>query len=174
MASVAADNKVRHTISLPMCLIVACCLCNRFMQAFCSGDANHLLHPSTISAMLTSQTHLVASAATGSGLPRPPIEWIPGVLALRQRLGLHVQEVMAHNDTPPSCWGLGFRLNHAERRFGELSPSTLFGHHGATGCMMWGHAASGVSCAVLSNLPELCYSLEFNKLSDLVCSALEI
>ena len=69
----------------------------------------------------------------------------------------------------------GFRLSHAERRFGELiSPPTLFGHHGATGCVMWGRATSGVSCAMLSNLPELCYSLEFNKLSDLVCSALEI
>ena len=95
-------------------------------------------------------------------------------MALRQGLGLHVQEVAAHNDTPPSCWGLGFRLNHADRKFGLTSPPHLFGHHGATGCVMFGHAASGVSCVVLSNMPHLCESEEFNRLADLVCVSLEI
>ncbi len=43
--------------------------------------------------------------------------------------------------------------------------------HGASGAMAWADPRSGLSAAVLTTEPSLCYSDEFNEICDLlVCS----
>ena len=54
---------------------------------------------------------------------------------------------------------------------GPRSPADRFGHHGASGCMAWADAQSGVTLVVLSTEGSLCYSPEYNELSDLVSAA---
>ena len=97
----------------------------------------------------------------------------------------------------PSCWGLGWRVNHpgTELKFGAKEGLT-YGHHGvslpalscpllgrmdpaeagaderafgsaqAVGAMIWIEPESGVSLCVASPEPDMCYSEEFNLLSD--------
>ena len=72
------------------------------------------------------------------------------------------------------CWGLGWRINAegSTRVFGTKSQSNqTFGAHGSSGCMAWADPVSGVACVVLTPEPDLCYSTEFNILSDIVGSA---
>jgi hypothetical protein len=54
---------------------------------------------------------------------------------------------------------------------GPRSPADRFGHHGASGCMAWADPQSGVTLVVLSTEGSLCYSPEYNELSDLVSAA---
>ena len=90
-----------------------------------------------------------------------------------------------HDGSPASAWGLGFRLQHKELKFGFGSgaavpePSTtssveaeglIFGHHGASGAMAWADPQSGLSVAVLTTEPDMCYSAEFNTLCDIIVS----
>ena len=67
------------------------------------------------------------------------------------------------------CWGLGWRINAAGSAnvLGTVS-STAFGAHGSSGCMAWADPESGLVCVVLTPEPDLCYSAEFNALSDLL------
>jgi CubicO group peptidase (beta-lactamase class C family) len=75
------------------------------------------------------------------------------------------------DDKPASHWGLSLRLNDGERKFGLHTPRTVFGHHGGAGAMVWADPASGVSFACLTTEPTMCYSSEFNELSDLAYQA---
>ena len=70
-------------------------------------------------------------------------------------------------------WGLGWRINAegSTRVFGTQSQgSQTFGAHGSSGCMAWADPESGMVCVVLTPEPDLCYSTEFNVLSDLLGS----
>ena len=113
--------------------------------------------------MTSSQTHVGQWAHGGA----PPAD-LPG-LTLEGR-----EEEAKASGQPwglwPDAWGLGWRRNQAEKHFGSSNGSELYGHHGATGAMMWCDPTSGVSCAVLTSQPSLCYSDEFNTISDLVLS----
>ena len=59
----------------------------------------------------------------------------------------------------PSCWGLGWRVNHGgtELKLGTgAGPSAAtFGHHGAVGAMIWCDPSSGLSLAVASPEPDV-------------------
>ena len=125
---------------------------SRFYQAMLRGgelDGARILQPETARQMTRSQTH------GEHALPSLPRDRQTGLI---------------FGDEPSSSWGLGFRINEAELKFGETA-SAAFGHHGASGCMVWADPASGLSCAVLTTEPSLCYSDEFNRLSALVVAA---
>ena len=105
--------------------------------------------------------------------------------------GVREREIWGGKD--PSCWGLGWRVNHpgTELKFGTKEGLT-YGHHGvslpapscpcldawiprkltsarfgqAVGAMIWIEPESGVSLCVASPEPDMCYSEEFNLLSD--------
>jgi CubicO group peptidase (beta-lactamase class C family) len=70
--------------------------------------------------------------------------------------------------TPSSQWGLGFRLNRGVKKFGEAGAENTFGHHGGAGAMSWADPESGTSFVCLTTEPTMCYSAEFNELSDIV------
>jgi len=64
-------------------------------------------------------------------------------------------------------WGLGWRLNNPP------SPSLrTFGHHGATGTMVWADPETGLSCAVFTTKPSFCESDALRQCSDLVMEAM--
>lgn len=116
-------------------------------------------------------------------------------------LPAEVREERIYNGGPPSCWGLGWRVNHpgarhiiniiltqriapcsgtpdllslhcsvcyagTELKFGEANAGQIYGHHGAVGAMIWCDPVSGVSMSVATPEPDMCYSDEFNLLSD--------
>lgn len=147
---------------------------NRFCQLFVNGGVDvpsgtRLLSSATVELMTTPQTHL---GNWMNGFPQPPA--LTGRSAGREgsstqgrrKLRLSNGELAA--DRWPDAWGLGWRLNQAQKQFGTETPEHLFGHHGATGAMMWCDAKTGISCAVLTTQPALCYSHEFNVISNLV------
>lgn len=122
------------------------------LAVFCQSILGHeaipsLLSTSTVDTMTSPQTHGEA----------PAIDSLPE----------HAREVEIYNGKPPSCWGLGWRVNHpgTELKFG-LNAGRTFGHHGAVGAMIWCDPDTGVSLCVASPEPDMCYSSEFNKLSD--------
>lgn len=53
-----------------------------------------------------------------------------------------------------------------ELKFGEANAGQIYGHHGAVGAMIWCDPVSGVSMSVATPEPDMCYSDEFNLLSD--------
>jgi beta-lactamase class C len=58
--------------------------------------------------------------------------------------------------TPPLAaveWGIGWEVKGTKRphRSGELTSAATYGHAGATGTMVWGCPATGVSCVLLTN-----------------------
>ena len=59
-------------------------------------------------------------------------------------------------DAPPSHWGLSFRLNAGDRKFGPAGRPVVFGHHGGAGAMVWADPVSGVSFACLTTEPTMC------------------
>lgn len=135
---------------------------NRFCQVFVNGGVDRpsgarLLSEHTVELMTTPHTHI---GNWREGSPRPPAVLRPRVT------GLAVGE--RASSRWPDAWGLGWRINQAQKQFGADNPEGLFGHHGATGAIMWCDAKSGLSCAVLTTRPGLCYSNEFNAISDLV------
>lgn len=72
------------------------------------------------------------------------------------------------SSTSSSHWGLGFRLNRGDKKFGEAGEEKTFGHHGGAGAMSWADPESGISFVCLTTEPTMCYSSEFNELSDIV------
>jgi CubicO group peptidase (beta-lactamase class C family) len=52
-------------------------------------------------------------------------------------------------------WGLGWALGRSRvwNAFGDLLPSTIFGHVGATGTLAWADPGSKLSCVILTNRP---------------------
>lgn len=71
-------------------------------------------------------------------------------------------------DAPASHWGLGFRLNRGDRKFGSSGKDVVFGHHGGAGAMAWTDPVTGGSFVCVTTEPTMCYSEEFNELSDMV------
>lgn len=142
---------------------------NRFCQLFVNGGVDslsgiRLLSAATVGLMTTPQTHVGQWTA---GAPPPPA--LPGLTPEgREATRGTLPSEDAAGDLWPDAWGLGWRMNQAQKQFGTENPERLFGHHGATGAMMWCDAESGVSCAILTSQPSLCYSAEFNEISDLV------
>ena len=67
------------------------------------------------------------------------------------------------------AWGLGWRVNHATGvPVLGTTAGGAFGAHGSTGCMAWADPRSGLCVVLLTPEPDLCYSAEFNHLSDLL------
>ena len=87
-------------------------------------------------------------------------------------------EVLASGEiwggAPASHWGLGFRLNGGDRKFGTSAAagSRVFGHHGGAGAFVAADPVTGASWSMLTTEPTMCYSAEFNAFSDLVLAAL--
>jgi beta-lactamase class C len=50
-------------------------------------------------------------------------------------------------------WGIGWEIRGTKRphRFGELTSEAAFGHHGATGAMVWADPAADLACLLLTN-----------------------
>ena len=124
----------------------------RFMEAFllCKSHGTARqgfpLSPETVALMTQSHTGNATAAA--------------------ERAGVEILD--------DGSWGLGWRINSegSTRVFGIQSQSSqTFGAHGSSGCMVWADPESGMVCVVLTPEPDLCYSTEFNVLSDLLGSA---
>ena len=119
-----------------------------FYQAMLGGASQltreRILLPATEHLMCQSFTHRKQSAV--------PVEKQVGLI---------------YGEKPSSSWGLGFRINEAELKFGVQS-SRAFGHHGASGAIAWADPMTGLSMVCFSTEPSLCYSEEFNQLSALV------
>eukprot|EP01046_Picozoa_sp_COSAG06_P005365 COSAG06_NODE_238_length_19422_cov_16.417741_27_plen_95_part_00 len=60
-----------------------------------------------------------------------------------------------------------------ELKFGETNAGQIYGHHGAVGAMIWCDPVSGVSLSVATPEPDMCYSDEFNLLSDRLMAGLK-
>eukprot|EP01050_Picozoa_sp_SAG11_P014345 SAG11_NODE_1757_length_4306_cov_6.485619_2_plen_174_part_00 len=125
-----------------------------FLQCVLGGGAALGLSAETCSLMTTPHTH--GPDAT---------------VALPES----IRREAAWGGKPPSCWGLGWRANEdgAEKKFGENTSSQIFGHHGAVGTMVWADPVSGLTVAAFTPEPDMCYSAEFNTLSDLIYAALD-
>ena len=124
-------------------------------RAFAAGPASapdtrpRLLSPVLRSLMVQPHTH-------GPGATIP--------------LSQAVRFTSAWEDSPPSCWGLGLRVNAdgTEKQLGRHTPEVTYGAHGSSGVVAFAEPRSGVACAFCTPTPSKCYSEEFNKLADLV------
>ena len=122
-----------------------------FYQAMLGGASQHTRER----ILLSSTAHTMCQSFTHGERSTVPLEKQNGLI---------------YDEKPSSSWGLGFRINQAELKFG-VKPSSAFGHHGASGAIAWADPMSGLSMVCFSTEPSLCYSDEFNELSAIVAQA---
>ena len=128
----------------------------KLMQALLSGGGG-ILAEQTVQEMTRSHTHG----------PDASIRTLPS----------QVRQGPIWDGLAPISFGLSFRTNgawappEAERSFGERNGRQLFGHHGGSGCQMWGDPRTGVSFVMLTTEPTMCKSPEFGELSELALEA---
>ncbi len=84
-------------------------------------------------------------------------------MMLGNRLLDYPQIAITEQQSKP--WGLGWRLNWTNHRttFGDLLPSSVAGHWGATGTLMWVDRDKGLAGVILGNFPV------FEDYSPLIC-----
>ena len=73
----------------------------------------------------------------------------------------------------PDAWPVYIRI------FGAVGNRVFYPPHQSEHFVckraLWrAQAASGLSCAVLSNMPALCESEEYNEFADMLCASLDI